>query len=216
MALVTSPMSPSEQPSPATEMPDLMGEDDGERVSVTDVHGTVARFEMAYTPQSGERFAFGPPLKSRLPSLVYLGVAVVAATLVVVAYASSSSSPLFRYLVEGDKHRILSSPGFALILMASAIGTAIRSSMRGVVVSADGVETRSLVALGLPRVRRWAWAQIHRVVVDESNDVMLELWDGTYERLPEVAEAQKLTQLLEQIALGRRMQVTRLSRLATR
>ena len=100
--------------------------------------------------------------------------------------------------------------------MASAIGTAIRSSMRGVVVSAEGVETRSLVALGLPRVRRWAWAQIHRVVVDESDEGMLELWDGTYERLPEVAEARKLTQLLEQIALGRRMQVTRLSRLGTR
>lgn len=210
MALVTTPI---ESPSQTPAMPDLMGDEDGERISVTDVNGTIARFEMAYTPQTGDRFQFGPPLKSRLPSLIYLVVAVAAAIVIGIAYSSSSNSLLFRYVVEGDKHRILSAPGFALILVASAVGTAIRSHMRGVIVTAEGLETRTLLMFGMPRVRRWAWPQIDRLIVDEAHDVMLELWDGRYERLPEVAEGQRLTQLLEQIAMGRRMQVTRLARL---
>lgn len=210
MSLVTTPI---ESPSPTPEMPDLVDDEGGQRDSITDVHGTIARFEMAYTPQSGDRFAFGPPLLSRLPSLLYLAVALVAAAVIAIAYTSSSNSLLFRYVVEGDKHRILSAPGFALILVASALGTAIRSHMRGVIVTAEGLETRTLMMFGMPRVRRWAWPQIDRLIVDDAHDVMLELWDGRYERLPEVAEGKRLTQLLEQIAHGRRMQVTRLARL---
>lgn len=212
MALVTSP---SETPSNANAVPALsdLGAEDGERPSITDVHGTVARFEMAYTPKTGDRFAFGPPLRSRVPSFVFLAVALAAAAAVVVGYASSSGSALFRYVVEGDRHRVLSSPGFVLILVASAVGTSIRAHMRGVVVTDEGIEMRTLLAFGIPSVKRWAWAQIDRVVVDDAHEVMLELWDGRYERLPAVADGKRLTQLLEQIALGRRMQVTRLSRL---
>lgn len=207
--------SPSETPSNASSISDLsdLDADDGDRSSITDVHGTIARFEMAYTPKSGDRFAFGPPLRSRLPSLIYLAVALAAATIVVVAYASSSGSALFRYVVEGDRHRVLSSPGFVLILVASALGTTIRAHMRGVVVTDEGLEMRTLLAFGIPRVKRWAWAQIDRVVVDDAHEVMLELWDGRYERLPVVADGKRFTQLLEQIALGRRMPVTRLTRL---
>lgn len=218
MSLATSATTrPMTEPSlPETQdLPDLLGEENGERVSVTDVHGTVARFEMAYTPGSGDRFAFGPPLRMRLPSLAFLGVALAAAATVFFAYsAASSSSALFRWVVEGDKHRILAAPGFALILVASAIGTAIRAHMRGVIVTDEGIESRTLLALGVPRVRRFAWPQVDRVIVDEDSAVMLELWDGRYERLPEVAEAPRLAQLLEQIAAGRRMQVTRLARTA--
>jgi hypothetical protein len=38
------------------------------------------------------------------------------------------------------------------------------------------------------------------------------MWDGTYERLPAVAEAEKMVDLLERVALGRGRQVTRLDR----
>lgn len=217
MNLATSATTrPMTEPSlPETQqLPDL-GEETGDRDSITDVHGTVARFEMAYTPSTGDRFAFGPPLRMRLPSLLYLSVAVIGAAVVLFAYsAASSTSTLFRYVVEGDKHRILASPGFALILVASALGTAIRAHMRGVVVTAEGIEARTLLAFGLPRVRRWAWPQVDRVIVDEDSSVMLELWDGRYERLPEVSDGKRLAQLLEQIAAGRRMQVTRLARAA--
>jgi hypothetical protein len=215
MTLVTSPTH-SRGPAP-NDLPDLLdpqqGEEDGERISVTDVNGTVARFEMAYTPEAGDRFAFGPPLKTKVPSFLYLAVALVAATLVGIAYTSSSGSALFRYIVEGDKHRILSAPGFALILVASAVGTVVRTHMRGVIVSARGIETRTLLMFGLPRVRAWAWPQVDRIIVDDGHQVLLELWDGSYERLPEVGAASRLAELLQQIAHGRRIQVTRLARI---
>jgi hypothetical protein len=62
-------------------------------------------------------------------------------------------------------------------------------------------------------VKRWTWAQIDRLVVDEG-DVMLELWDGTYERLPKVHEAKKLADLLAGIATARGRAVTRLEHVA--
>lgn len=195
------------------ELPNL-GDESGDRDSITDVHGTVARFEMAYSPDPGTRHAFGPPLSVKLPSFLYLGVAVVAAVLVVIAYTSSSASTLFRYIVEGDKHRILSAPGFALILVASSIGSVVRTHMRGVVVTSDGLETRTLITLGLPRVRKWAWPQVDRILVDDGNNVLIELWDGRYERLPDVDRRQHLAELMQQVAAARRIQVTRLKDLA--
>ena len=42
-------------------------DDDGDRISVTDVNGTVARFEMTYSPPAGERLKFGPPLRRPHP-----------------------------------------------------------------------------------------------------------------------------------------------------
>lgn len=83
--------------------------------------------------------------------------------------------------------------------------------MRGVIVTKDGVEARYLLALGVPRIKRWAWSQIDRLVLDET-DVMLELWDGTYEKLPLVREGKRLAELLERIAAGRGRTVTRLPR----
>jgi hypothetical protein len=39
---------------------------------------------------------------------------------------------------------------------------------------------------------------------------MFELWNGQYERLPPVRDPAKLGELLERIATGRRIRVTRL------
>ena len=66
-----------------------------------------------------------------------------------------------------------------------------------------------MLLLGVPRIKSWAWAQIDRLVVDDRG-VMLELWDGQYERLPDVAEPARLSSLLEQVALSRNKPVTRL------
>ena len=82
--------------------------------------------------------------------------------------------------------------------------------MRGVIVTRDSVETRSL-SMGFPRVRRFRWAQIDRVVLDKT-DVLFELWNGEYERLPKVHKAEELVDLLERVAIGRGRQVTRLDR----
>ena len=53
--------------------------DDGDRPSITEVNGTVARFEMAYNPNPDDRFVFGPPVWQRLPSLLFLGFAATLA-----------------------------------------------------------------------------------------------------------------------------------------
>jgi len=203
---VTSPSHPeSEHPS----LPPTEGE---ERDSITEVRGTVARFEMSYSLSPGERLTFGPPLRMRLPSFIYLGLSLAALALVFVAYSSSSNSRLYVWLVEGDKTRPLSSIAFALILVASAVGTVLRAHMRGVVVRRDGLEGRYLMALGIPRIRKWTWAQISRLILDEKH-VLLELWDNRYERLPEVAAPAELSELLERLAAAHGIQITRLKKL---
>jgi len=183
--------------------------DEGERSSVTDVNGTVARFEMAYSPSASDRFAFGPPLRMLVPSFLYLTFAFFVVGLVVAAHLGASNSRLYIWVVEGDRGRPIGSVALALIVLASGIGTVIRAHMRGVIVRAEGVEARYLLALGVPRIRRWAWSQVERIIVDE-RAVMFELWNGEYERMPEVKEPRKLRELLERIAAARHIRVTRL------
>ncbi len=197
------------QPNEPHELKNLTDVDDGERISVTDVNGTVARFEMAYSPPTGERIFFGPPMSARIPGFVFLTFALILVGLEIVAYSGSSNSQLYVWLVEGDRGRPLPSAVLAGIVLVSALGTVLRTHLRGVVLRGDGLEARYLIALGLPRVKKWAWAQIHRVVVDDTQ-VMLELWDGSYEKLPPVGEATKMRDTLERIAAGRKIPVTRL------
>ncbi|MEO6417888.1 MAG: hypothetical protein ABIP39_00675 [Polyangiaceae bacterium] len=199
----------------ASNLPDLAeeGSADGERISVTDVNGTVARFEMSYSPVEGDRFAFGPPLRMRLPSFLYLGFALFLLALVSAAHASPSNSRLYIWIVEGDRNRPLGAGILAFIVLVSALATVVRAHMRGVIVRMDGIEARYILSLGMPKIKRWAWPQVDRFVIDDTQ-VMLELWDGTYERLPEVADTAKLTNLLERIAAGRRIHVTKLKNAA--
>lgn len=196
---------------PAGDLPALA--DEGDRTSVTDVNGTVARFEMAYNASADGPTTFGPPLRQRIPSFIYLALAGALAAIVFAAPAAPRGSFLFRFVVEGDSGRPISAAAISLILVASAIGTVIRAHMRGVIVKREGIEARYLLALGFPRIRRWTWAQIHRLVLDD-DEAMLELWDASYARLPEVADTKAMTTLLEQIGLARAIQVTRLKRVA--
>jgi hypothetical protein len=97
----------------------------------------------------------------------------------------------------------------AVIVVISALATVLRTHMRGVLVSEDWIEARYLLPLGIPRARRWGWPQVLRVVVDDER-VALELWDGSFERLPEVARAGELVDLLIRQAKRRRIDVTEL------
>lgn len=207
------PRDTSSQPGHpiAPDLADLGDESNGDRISVTDVNGTVAKFEMSYSPPltGNGRLTFGPPMRMRIPGFVYLAFATAIVGVVLAAHFGSSNSALFNWIVAGDRGRPISSAGLSFIIMLSALGTVLRAHMRGVVVRADGLEARYVLALGMPRIKRWAWAQVHRMVVDDTQ-VMLELWDGRYERLPPVAEPKKLSALLEQIAGGRKIAVTRL------
>jgi hypothetical protein len=197
--LVTQPRQDSNMPA----LVDPAEEDDGDRPSITEVNGTVARFEMAYNPNPTDRFFFGPTLVQRIPSLVFLLFASALGLLVLSAYYSSSNSAMFLWVVDGPKRPL------AFLIFLMAVGANVQTSLRGVVVTRDAIEARSLLAFGVPRVRRWNWAQIDRLVLDEK-DVLLELWNGTYERLPAVRDGKSLVDLLERIAAGRGRQVTRL------
>ncbi|WP_146648378.1 hypothetical protein [Labilithrix luteola] len=183
--------------------------DDGDRPSITDVNGTVARFEMAYSPDKPERFAFGPPLSQRIGSLLYMSFALILAGAVLLAYNGSSNSRLFTWIVEGDRHRPFGSIPLTIIVFCSALATVVRASLRGVIVTGDGVEARYLLPMGVPRIRKWNWAQIDRLVIAD-DDVMLELWNGTYEHLPKVRDGKKLADLLERIGGARGRTITRL------
>ncbi len=176
--------------------------DDGDRPSITEVNGTVARFEMAYNPNPDDRFVFGPPVWQRLPSLLFLGFAATLAVATMLAHQGSSNTALYRFIVTENRTPLV------FVIVFAAVATFIRSGMRGVVITRDGVETRSL-SMGIPRVRKYGWPQIDRVVLDKE-DVLFELWNGTYERLPKVRDGEKMADLLERVAMGRGRQVTRL------
>ncbi len=184
--------------------------DDGDRGSVTDVSGSVAHFEMTYSPPGGGRVKFGPPMRARVPSALYLLGASVLGAIVLYAYtAAPSGSRLFAWAVEGDRDRPVSASVLAVVVLVSALATVLRTHMRGVVVSEQWIEARYLLPLGIPKARRWAWAQVLRIVVDGTR-VALELWDGSFEKLPEVAKSGDLLQLVLQHAQRRRIDVTAL------
>jgi hypothetical protein len=195
-----------------TESPPDSSPVDGDRVSVTDVNGSVARFEMSYSPPGADpsRTKFGPPWRTRLPSALYLGVALVLGAVVLYAYtAAPSSSVVFEWVVERDRGRPLSASVLTVVIVVSALATVLRTHMRGVLVGEDWVEARYLLPFGIPRARRWGWPQVLRIVVDGTR-VAFELWDGSFERLPEVAKGRELVELIVRQAHRRRIQVTAL------
>ena len=205
---MTQPRTPSPTPAPHV-APDVIADvDDGDRPSITEVNGTVAKFEMAFDPEKSDRFAFGVPIVTRIPGYAFLAFAAVIALTVLAAYNGSSNSRLYIWVVEGDRNRVFGSGPLAFIIVFAALGNVLKTALRGVIVTRDAIEARFLIA-GFPKVKRWTWAQIDRLVVDDE-DVMLELWDGTYERLPKVRDGKKLADLLAGIATARGRAVTRL------
>jgi hypothetical protein len=205
-------VSPTPSSQPVSDRVDA----DGDRISITDVNGTIARFDMSYEPPSvGEKTKFGPPVRKRIPSAIYLSVAVVFAAVTAYAYNAPTNSKLFRWAVEGDRIRPLSLSVIAVILIISAAATVIRTHMRGVIVTDDWVEARDLLALGIPRAKRWGWAQITRLVID-GDRTGLDLYDGSFERLPAVANGKALVQLMIHHAARLRIDVTVLERTPTR
>jgi hypothetical protein len=210
-AIVSEPPSVSSPQRPELLADLVASSDDGDRPSITNVDGTVAKFEMAYSPDASDRFAFGPPTSARIPGYLFLLFAGALATAVVTAYYQvPHNSSLYIWVVEGDHHRVFGSSPLAAIILIAAIGNVIKTGLRGVIVTASGVESRGLIAGGLPKVQRWMWTQIDRVVID-GESVLLELWNGEYERLPKVKDGRKLANLIASVATARGRTVTRLN-----
>jgi hypothetical protein len=183
-------------------------DDDGDRISITDVNGTIARFEMTYEPPSaGSKTKFGPPRRTRIPSAIYLAAATIFGAVTWYAYSAPSSSKLFVWAVEGDRVRPLSVSVIAVMVLVSAVATVIRTHMRGVILGDDWVEARYLLPFGIPRAKRWGWPQVTRIVLD-GDRAGFELYDGTFERLPDVAQGRELVQHILHHAARLRIDVT--------
>ncbi len=214
MHTVTSSSAQPPQPPKDRELPDLSEPDtEGERISVTDVNGTVARFEMTYSAPTTERVKFEAPLRQRVPSFLYLAVALVVVGLVVWGYNAPSTSRIFTWVVQGDRSRPLSSQVLAAIVGVSALATVLRAHMRGVVISADWIEARYLLPLGIPKTSRWGWPQVNRIILDKKS-IAIELMDGSWERFPEVADLAGLRAFMLAHAVKRKIDVTELERSA--
>jgi hypothetical protein len=169
-------------------------------------------FDMTYRPE--RRVAFGPPLRQQAFSLGYFAFALLISAVIIYGQRfAPSGSRVFEYVVEGDRHRLISSSVCATILFSSALAAVLREQMRGVVLHPEGIELRELLSFGWPRVRRYQWAQIDRVFVPSASvpidpkaivkTIRLDLWDGSRTWLPDVAKASELGMLLERVALAR-------------
>jgi hypothetical protein len=159
---------------------------------------------MTYRPT--ER-AFGPPLVARVPSFIYLALALTAVALITLAERSPPDSWLYLFVIERDHTRLVTSRTVAILLTVGAVASLIRSSMRGVRVRGDGVEYRDVLPLGWPRIKRFKWAQIDRIILDAPKSISLELWDGTRASLPAVSDRQGLSAALEKVAAARAIPV---------
>lgn len=201
---------PSFEPDALNQPASVLARDEpaiDEEPSITGVHGSIARFEMTYNADSGEVLTFGPPTRQLLPGYLYLALTLGVAGFVASAYVLGPLSWVGVYVLEGDRNRPFPAVLLAVLLVASAVATVWRARMRGVMVHPEGLEARYLLALGVPRIRKWTWAQIDRFILDRDG-VMLELWNGEYQRLPAVAKQEHLSGVLASVAASRKKEVT--------
>lgn len=159
---------------------------------------------MTYRP---EERVFGPPFSARVPSLLYFVVAVVVGVVVVAGEQSGADSWLFRYVVEADPSRLMGIRTLAVVLFVGSVASILRAGMRGVRVFGDGIESRDIEYLVVPRVRRFRWPQIDRMLLDLEKTVGLDLWDGSRAYLPRVGDLKQLLATLEHVAAARAIPV---------
>jgi hypothetical protein len=155
---------------------------------------------MTYKPQ--RRQAFGPPSKTWILPCAYCALSAAFLAVVMLGQMMPSSSWLFRYIVEGDEHRIVGARALACIMFAGGVASLIRTGMRGVIVHPEGIEARYVINLGWPKVRNCSWMEIDKLVFDRGH-VMLYLWDGSLLGLPPVQDKIGLTHVLEKVAAAR-------------
>ncbi len=161
-------------------------------------------FDMTYRPAET---VFGPPFVTHLPSLVYLGVAIAAVVLVFLGERAPAGTFLYHQVVERSLRGFIGARAVAALLVLGAVSSIVKTSMRGVRIRGDGLEFRDVVSLGIPRTKRYKWAQIDRILLDGQRSIVLELWDGTRAYLPEVSDRDKLASALEKVGHARAIPV---------
>jgi hypothetical protein len=159
-------------------------------------------FDMTYRPEEHRRF--GTSLRARLPAYAYATLAAGFATFVAYGHVAPIGSFAWRWVIEAQPHRPFSSVTFALIALVAGSAALLRAYMQGVVLGPDGIETRDLVALGVPKIRRLEWPMIDRFRFDASDRLIgVDLWNGTQEYLPEVGDRAELVRALVYVAQAR-------------
>jgi hypothetical protein len=159
---------------------------------------------MTYRPAET---SFGPPFITHLPSLVYLTIAIGAVVVVFLAEQAPAGSFLYDQIIERSIRGVVSARAVAALLLFGALASLLRTSMRGVRIRGDGLEFRDVVTLGIPRLRRYRWAQIDRILLDVPSGVVLELWDGSRAYMPEVNDRVSLSAALEKVGHARAIPV---------
>lgn len=169
-------------------------------------------FDMTYRPTKA---TFLLPWQVRLPATLYFGAACALGLAVVLAPVLPNTW-LYRVVVEQDRYRFVTAPALAIFVFISALAAILRQQLTGVVVRPDGIETREVIAFGMPKIRRLAWAQIDRVIIPQApaldpkappptgpKKIRLDLWNGAFEFLPDVAQKNELAMIIERVALAR-------------
>ncbi len=159
---------------------------------------------MTYRP---DETVFGPPFVVRIPSFLYLAIAVVAVVIVMLAERSEPGSFLYVHVLERGVRGVISAQTVAIVISVGAIASIVQSSMRGVRILGDGVEYRDMVTIGIPRVKRVRWAQMDCIVLDLPQTIAIDLWDGTRAYLPVVNDRALLSATLEKVAAARAIPV---------
>jgi hypothetical protein len=159
---------------------------------------------MTYRPQES---VFGPPVLARVPSIAYLAAALGMVIFVLLGEQSASGTWAFHYVVEEDVQRFMSIRTFAAILVVSSLASVVRAGMRGVRIYPDGVEARDVLNVIVPKLRRYRWPQIERILLDGASHIAFDLWDGSRAYLPEVSDRAALAATLEHIAAARAIPV---------
>jgi hypothetical protein len=173
-------------------------------------------FDMTYKPTKA---TFLPPWKERLPTVVYFGIVCTVGLSIVAAPLLPDGTWLYQAVVVGDRMRVMPAQFFALMLFVSGLAAVMRRYMSGVIVHPDGIETREVLPMGVPRIKKLAWAQIDRVAIPATpsgvarasvqttpsklKKIRLDLWDGSHQFLPEVAKLPDLALMIERVALAR-------------
>lgn len=161
-------------------------------------------FDMTYRPEVA---VFGPRWSRRLPSLIYLALALCVGALVLVGENSGSGSELFNFVVAQDARRVMGMRTLAFVLLIGSVASVVRTGMYGVRIYPDGVEAREIHSMFIPRVRRYRWPQMERIILDLKTTVALDLWDGSRAFLPPVADLAGLVAALERVAAARAIPV---------
>jgi hypothetical protein len=167
-------------------------------------------FDMTYPRQTDVR-RFGPSWRSCAFAYAYCALALVFVGLVLYGHVAPGDSALHGYVVAAAERQPWPASYFALLVSASGVAAVVRAHLRGVVILPDGIETLESGVIGVPRVRRIGWAMIHALRLGEGKGkkaIGVDLWNGDFELLPEVADPAELAAALRRVAELRSIPLT--------